>query len=150
MYYRTRNNDNWTKCVKKEVHEIPNIAYYTNQNTSSINRNNVIPLNEILLLGDAITTVGATSIRLNNGVYEISFSLVGMSNEAGIGSVTLFSNDSPTNISSSQSLQNDGFHALSAIGIYVSVNNSEELRLVNTSTVAQEFSSLNLVIKKIA
>ncbi len=152
MYYRARKSGNRTKCVHKEAHEIPNLAYYTNQISAIININNGIPLNEVLLLGDAIKTVGATSVRLDNGVYDISFTLVSSTNAvgSGISSVTLFSNESPTNISASQSFCEGGVHSLSARGIYVSTNNSEELRLINTSTNAQQFSSLNLVIQKIS
>lgn len=153
MSYRGRRNVAAVRrceCINREVNIVPDVAYYINQNTGNINPNNALPIIEVLLLGNNITTSSPYSVRLNNGVYDISFSVISTSVEEGISGVTLYAEDTPTNIASAESSFAGGSSALSARGIYVSTNNSVELRLVNTSTSVQQFSFLNFVIKRIS
>lgn len=138
------------RCVNREVNTVPDLAYYNNTAAGAISQTNSIPINELLLLGNNIETASAISLRLNNGVYDISFSVVAVPTEDGTSSVTLFADNDATNITSTFSSIANNSYTLSARGIYVSTNNSVHLRLINTSLSAQQFSSLNFVVNKLS
>lgn len=150
MYQCSNKGDIKFNCVNKKIYQIPNLAYFGHLDSFSVNVNEPIPIKENLILGKEIALSTPISIQLNNGVYDISFSLVCKPSENGISSATLFAGSYPTNISSSTSSLTNTYYSLSARGIYVSTNNSEQLSLINTSTSTQEPYSLNLVIKKIS
>lgn len=137
-------------CNKRTVLPLPDIAYYTNESTSSIAINALLPINEALLLTKDIEKVSGYSLRLNNGVYSVDFSVVALPSEKGESQVSLYINNSVTNIVSSVSSIEGSKYTLGAKGIIVVVTSSTQIALVNTSNNIHSFHNVNLVVKKIA
>lgn len=135
-------------CTERIVKPLPVLAYYINENTGVLSQGAELAMDDILFLGNDIENVGSTEIRLNDGVYKISFSAVAVPSENGVVSLSIYLNGNTTNIVSAQTAAQNSENALSATGIAVAVTDNTLISLRN-SGVSSAFLFVNLIIQKI-
>ena len=133
--------------IKKITNEVPDLGYYTNESSGSVPQNSNIPLEETLLLGENISTINSSTINLETGIYDITFSVVSTPSADGDTIVSLYVNNSQSNITSSMTAIAGGNYALASNGIIVA-NSNTLLNLKNVGSSSATFSMTNLVIEK--
>lgn len=135
-------------CTERIIKPLPGLAYYVNENTGVLEQAADLALDDILFLSSNIENSDSVAIRLNDGVYHISFSAIAVPAENGVVSLSIFLNGNPTNIESAQTAAQNSENALSATGIVVAVTDNTFISLRN-SGVSSAFLSVNLVIQRI-
>lgn len=135
-------------CTERIIKPLPGLAYYINENTGVLSQAAELTLNDILFLGNDIENADSTEVRLNDGVYKISFSAVAVPSENGVVSLSVYLNGNTTNIVTAQTASQNSENALSATGIVVAVTDNTLISLRN-SGVSAAFLFVNLVIQKI-
>ncbi|MFW5780028.1 MAG: hypothetical protein ACOCWI_01065 [Bacillota bacterium] len=138
-----------SRCVERVTVPSPEVAYYNYPETGNINSAGLIPLNEVLLLSENISTVDNSSIRLLNGVYKVSFSSVGVpSSEQRVGA-GIYLNNNSTNIISLASSNENKRYPLSGVGVVVSSSDNTLLSLRNFGNAPASYLFTNLVVEKL-
>lgn len=132
-------------CTQRIVNEAPSVAYFTGEAASG----DRLPLSGVLFLGDGAELISDDTIRLNDGVFEVSWSAsVRVDEGSAVAGLGIYVDSYPTNIRSECAPPPDGVCALSAVGIIVAVTNNTLITL-NSLDPAAEFSYINLIVKKL-
>ncbi|MDD4315712.1 MAG: hypothetical protein PHC84_00965 [Clostridia bacterium] len=135
-------------CTERIIKPLPGLAYYINPDTGALPTGAELPLNDILFIGNDIENTDTATLRLNNGVYNVTFSATAVPTVDGLVALTVQQNGNATNISIQHTAQANNRHALGATGIVVAVTDNTLVSLRNTGVTAA-FLFVNLVIEKI-
>ncbi len=133
-----------------------NIGYFTNPSATSIATDGIIPLTLSRQIGSQITSSG-TGALLPTGVYDVSYSLSGTPTAApdpapgtaAVG-VKLNGNTVPIFTQSASTTSTANPYNISSHGILEVTSPSSILTLNNLGEEAQNFTDVNLVIRKLA
>lgn len=133
-----------------------NIGYFTNPSATSIATDGIIPLTLSRQIGSQITSSG-TGALLPTGVYDVSYSLSGTPTAApdpapgtaAVG-VKLNGNTVPIFTQSASTTSTANPYNISSHGILEVTSPSSILTLNNLGEETQNFTDINLVIRKLA
>ncbi|MDE6758854.1 MAG: hypothetical protein K2J89_06250 [Clostridia bacterium] len=128
-----------------------NLGHFNTAGAPAIGANAVIPLTLARQVGTDITSSG-TGALLQPGTYEIDFALTGASATTGtttvgaqLNGVNLPAFSQSTNVATENALYN-----LSGVGTLSVTTPNSILNLVNLGANSQNFTDVNLVVRKIA
>jgi len=128
-----------------------NLSYFTAASAQAVASQAVIPLTLARQIGNQIVSSGSGAL-LTAGLYEISYSLSGTSATAGSASVGLQLNGTaiPAFTQSATVTAANDLYNVSAHGIVSVPSGNSIVNLVNLGANAQNYTNVNLVIRKIA
>lgn len=127
-----------------------NLGHFSSASALAVGANAVIPLTLTRQVGTDITSSG-TGALLQPGTYEVSFALTGTSATTGtttvgaqLNGVNLPAFSQSTNVAT----ENEPYN-LSGVGTIAVTSPNSILNLVNLGANSQDFTDVNLVVKKI-
>lgn len=129
---------------------VVNLGNFTAASAPAIASGAVIPLTLTRQVGTQITS-GGTGALLQPGTYEIAYSLTGTSATAGVSTVGAQLNGATIPaFSQSTTVATGDTYSLSGTGTVAVTAANSILNLVNLGANPQDFTNVNLVIRKIA
>ncbi len=127
-----------------------NLGYFTNASAAGVGANAVIPVTISRQIGTSITSSG-TGALLQPGTYKVDFALTGTSATVGATSVGAQLNgvNIPAFTQSTDVAAANALYNLAGTGTIQVTTPNSILNLVNLGANAQDFTDVNLVVKKI-
>ncbi|MDE7336629.1 MAG: hypothetical protein K2N32_00740, partial [Clostridia bacterium] len=161
---RTNFGCGWYCCPNSNDHLMPpvmppvvspvariNLGHFSAASAPAVSANAVIPLTLARQIGTDVTSSG-TGALLQPGTYEVDFALTGTSATVGastvgaqLNGVALPAFSQSTNVATANEPYN-----LSGKGTLTVTTPNSILNLVNLGANAQDFTNVNLVVRKIA